>query len=173
MQEGIIYGISVFVGIIAGIGVTIGVDFVKERRRSVHDRNNLIFEIRCNLSKIERWLELISELRNTINSDRIVQFSGYFNLSSAIFVTMNKLFQEGKLYTYLSHNSIEKLQENETYLSLTGENMLFNQITQHKQAIMNGYQNVRQAAANDVDFWEKALKQCKGNFKDILAELEK
>ena len=173
MQEGIIYGISVFVGIIAGIGVTIGVDFVKERRQSVHDKNNLIFEIRCNLSKIEKWIELISELRNTINSDRIIQFNGYFNLSSAIFVTMNKLFQEGKLYTYLSRNSIEKLQENGTYLSLTGENMLFNQITQHKQAVINGYQNVTQVAANDVDFWEKALKQCKDNFKNILTELEK
>jgi len=173
MQERIIYGISVFVGIIAGIGVTIGVDFVKERRQNVHDKNNLIFEIRCNLSKIEKWIELISELRNTINSDRIVQFNGYFNLSSAIFVTMNKLFQEGKLYTYLSRNSIEKLQENGTYLSLTGENMLFNQITQHKQAVINGYQNVKQVAANDVDFWEKALKQCKENFKNILTELEK
>ena len=45
MQEGIIYGISVFVGIIAGIGVTIGVDYVKERKRSIHDKNNLAFEI--------------------------------------------------------------------------------------------------------------------------------
>lgn len=172
MYEGIIYGISVFVGIIAGIGVTIGVDFVKEKRQNVHDKSNLIFETRCNLSKIEKWLELIVELRNTVNSDRIFQFNGYFNLSSAIFVTMNKLFQEGKLYTYLSYSSIEKLQENETYLSLAGENMLFNQIAQHKQAMMNGYQNVKQVAANDVDFWEKVLKQCKNNFKDILKELE-
>ncbi len=45
MQAGIIYGISVFVGIIACIGVTIGVDFVKEKRQSVHDRSNLSFEI--------------------------------------------------------------------------------------------------------------------------------
>lgn len=172
MQAGIIYGISVFVGIVAGIGVTIGVDLVKEKRQSVHDRNNLTFEIRSNLSKIEKWLELITELRNIINSDRIVQFNGYFNLSSSIFVTMNKLFQQGKLYSYLSHNSIEKLQENATYLSLAGENMLFNQITQHKQAAMNGYQNVKQAAANDIDFWEKALKQCRSNFRDILQELE-
>ncbi len=50
--------------------------------------------------------------------------------------------------------------------------MLFNQIAQHKQAMMNGYQNVKQVAANDVDFWEKVLKQCKNNFKDILKELE-
>ena len=42
MQAGIIYGISVFVGIIACIGVTIGVDFVKEKRQSVHDRSNLL-----------------------------------------------------------------------------------------------------------------------------------
>ncbi len=97
MYEGIMYGISVFVGIIAGIGVTIGVDLVKEKRQSVHDKSNLIFETRCNLSKIEKWLELIVELRNTVNSDRIFQFNGYFNLSSAIFVTMNKLFKEGKL----------------------------------------------------------------------------
>ena len=60
MQAGIIYGISVFVGIVAGIGVTIGVDLVKEKRQSAHDRNNLIFEIRSNLSKIEKWLELIA-----------------------------------------------------------------------------------------------------------------
>lgn len=47
------------------------------------------------------------------------------------------------------------------------------QITQHKQAVINGYQNMKQIAANDVDFWEKALKQCKDNFENILTELEK
>ena len=110
------------------------------------------------------------ELRNSINSDRIIQFNGYFDFSSPIFITMNRLFQggEGKLYAYLSYNSIEKIQENGTYLSLAGENMIFNQIKQHKQAMMSGYQNVKQLAANDVDFWDRILKQCKDNFKVIL-----
>lgn len=71
---------------------------------------------------------MINELRNYVNSDRINLFSGYFNLSSAIFTTTNKLLQDGRIYAYLSYDSIEKIQENGTYLSVTGENMLYNQI---------------------------------------------
>lgn len=172
MMDAIIYGISVFVGIVAGIGVTIGVDFLKRKKQNANDKNNLSFEIKCNLSKIDKWIELIDELRNYVNSDRISQFGGYFNLSAAIFCTTNKLLQDGRIYTYLSYDSIEKIQENGTYLSLSGENMLNNQITQHKQSVWNGSMNVKQLAANDIDFWDKTLKKCKGNFMDILKELE-
>ena len=172
MIDGVMYGISVFVGIVAGIIVTIGVDFLKKKKQNANDKNNLSFEIKCNLSKIERWMELINELRNYVNSDRINQFSGYFNLSSAIFSTTNKLLQDGRIYTYLSYDSIEKIQENGTYLSLAAENMLNNQITQYKQAAWNGNMNVKQFAANDIDFWDKALKTCKENFMDILKELK-
>lgn len=172
MIDGIIYGISVFVGIIAGIGVTIGVDCFKEKKQNINDKKNLSFEIKCNLSKIEKWLDLINELRNFVNSDRINQFSGYFNLSSAIFTTTNKLLQDGRIYTVLSYDNIEKIQENGTYLSLAGENMFHNQITQHKQAVWNGCTNVKQLASYDIDFWDKALKKCKDNFMDILKELE-
>lgn len=103
MIDGIMYGISVFVGIVAGIGVTIGVDCFRAKKQNANDKKNLSFEIRCNLSKIEKWLELIIELRNYVNSDRINQFSGYFNLSSAIFTTTNKLLQDGRIYTFLSY----------------------------------------------------------------------
>ena len=177
MQEAIIkaiiYGISVFIGIIAGIGVTIGVDFFKERKQNIHDKNNLIFEIECDLSKIKTWFDMINELKNYINSDRINQFNGYFDFSSTIFVTANRLFQNGKLYDYLSNDGIKKIQENGTYLSIAGENAFSNQIFQHKQAMLNSYQNVKQAAANDVDSWEKILQKCKNNFEDILKELKK
>ena len=172
MIDGIMYGVSVFVGIIAGIGVTIGVDCFRAKKQNANDKKNLSFEIRCNLSKIEKWLELIIELRNYVNSDRINQFSGYFNLSSAIFTTTNKLLQDGRIYTFLSYDSIEKIQENGTYLSVAGENMLSNQIMQHKQAVLNGYMNAKQYASNDIDFWDKTLKKCKENFRDILKELE-
>ena len=49
MVQGIVYGISVFVGIIAGIGVTIGVENYKEKKNNANDKKNLIFEIKCNL----------------------------------------------------------------------------------------------------------------------------
>lgn len=172
MINGIVYGISVFVGIIAGIGVTIGVDYYKSKKQNANDKKNLSFEIRCNLAKIEKWIEQINELRNYINSDRINQFSGYFNLSSAIFTTANKLLQDGRIYQYLSYNSIEKMQENGTYLSVASENMMGNQILQHKQAMLNGYVNIKQYASNDIDFWDNILKKCKENFTDILKELE-
>lgn len=172
MIDGIIYGISVFVGIVAGICVTIGVEYFKSKKQNTNDKKNLSFEIRCNLSKIEKWLELINDLRNFVNSDRINQFSGYFNLSSAIFTTTNKLLQDGRIYTHLSYDSIEKIQENGTYLSVAGENMLSNQLMQHKQAALNGYINVKQNASNDIDFWDKTLRKCKENFIGILKELE-
>ncbi len=101
-----------------------------------------------------------------------IQKSGYFNLSSAIFTTTNKLLQDGRIYTFLSYDSIEKIQENGTYLSVAGENMLSNQIMQHKQAVLNGYMNAKQYASNDIDFWDKTLKKCKKIFRDILKELE-
>lgn len=63
MIDGIIYGISVFVGIVAGIGVTIGVEYYKAKKQNANDKKNLSFEIRCNLSKIEKWLELVNNLR--------------------------------------------------------------------------------------------------------------
>ena len=91
MIDGIMYGISVFIGIVAGIGVTIGVDCFRAKKQNANDKKNLSFEIRCNLTKIEKCLELINELRNYVISDRINLFSGYFNLSSAIFITTNKL----------------------------------------------------------------------------------
>lgn len=172
MINGIVYGISVFIGIIAGIGVTIGVDYYKCKKQNVNDKKNLSFELRCNLAKIEKWLGQINELRNYINSDRINQFSGYFNLSSAIFTTANKLLQDGRIYQYLSYNSIEKMQENGTYLSVASENMIGNQILQHKQAMLNGYANIKQYASNDIDCWDNILKKCKENFTDILMELE-
>lgn len=115
---------------------------MKEKKLCIHYRKNLSFEIKCNLTKIDKWLNLIIELRNYINSQRINQFNGYFDFSSTIFATTNRLFQEGRLYTYLSYASIEKLQENGSYLSFVGENKISNQILQHKQSMLNGYQNV-------------------------------
>lgn len=64
------------------------------------------------------------------------------------------------------------MQENGTYLSVASENMMGNQILQHKQAMLNGYVNIKQYASNDIDFWDNILKKCKENFTDILKELE-
>lgn len=50
--------------------------------------------------------------------------------------------------------------------------MLSNQIMQHKQVVLNGYMNAKQSASNGIDFWDKTLKKCKENFRDILKELE-
>lgn len=82
------------------------------------------------------------------------------------------LLKRHKLFTHKSYDSIEKIQENGTYLSVAGENMLSNQIMQHKHAVLNGYMNAKQYASNDIDFWDKTLKKCKKIFRDILKELE-
>ena len=91
----------------------------------------------------------------------------YYTPESALYVIL--FFKKVVKWCY---DSIEKIQENGTYLSVAGENMLSNQIMQHKQVVLNGYMNAKQSASNDIDFWDKTLKKCKENFRDILKELE-
>ena len=172
MLVAIMYGVSVFVGIIAGIGVQIGVEYIKGRKRIKQECENLKFEIICNISKIDKWLESLVDLRNKTNSDRIHEFSGYFNLASTIFCTANRMLQSGTLYKCLSEKNIDKLQSNTTYLSFSGESIINNQFNQHKQAMLSGFYN-KANASTDIDSWEQVLKDCKNNFEEIIKELSK
>ena len=174
MFESIMYGVSVFVGIIAGVGVQIGVEIIKEKRYKKHEKDNLIFEIECNIAKIDRWLELFADLNNKINSDRIVEFSGYFDFSSALFFTYYKLFQTGLLYSLLDKESIYKIQENSTHLSAYGENGFNSLVLRYKQdSITYGVGNVREYASRDVDIWKMTLDNCRERFVDVKKKLEK
>ena len=52
MIDGIMYGISVFIGIVAGIGVTLGVDCFRAKKQNANDKKNLSFEIRQRKEKV-------------------------------------------------------------------------------------------------------------------------
>ena len=149
-------------------------EFIKEKRYKKHEKNNLIFEIDCNIAKIDRWLELFADLNNKINSNRIVEFSGFFDYSSALFFTYFKLFQTGLLYSLLDKESICKIQENSTHLSAYGENSLNSLILRYKQdSIAHGACNVREFASRDVDSWKTVLDNCRARFVDVKKKLEK
>lgn len=51
MIDGIMYGISVFVGIVAGIGVTIGVDCFRAKKQNANDKR--IFHLKLDVTYLK------------------------------------------------------------------------------------------------------------------------
>jgi len=159
--------VGVFLGVVAGVCITLAVEYVRGRRVRKQELANLKFELDVNIAKIDVWLEEVSKWRNAINADNLLQYFGYFNLSSAISVTTNSLFIAGKLYNALSYDHIARLQEVFKDLSSFGEQYLNNQILQKKQLLtqlMNAghhaewQRTLKPQCAQEVEFWETKLK---------------
>lgn len=170
MLNGIIYGVSVFVGIVAGVFVEVGVNYINNKRRIIQECKNMKFENECNINKINKWLDLLNDFRNKATGDRINEFSGYFNFSWIIFISSNRMIQNGTLYKVLSFESIEKLQENASQLSLMAENQINGQINQFKY---NQYIDIKRQVSYFIDYWVNVLNVCKKKFEDVNLELDK
>lgn len=170
-MEAFLYGLSIFLGLVSGVVVTLCVDLIKEKIGFKKEVENLRFEVQCNIAKLEKWLKDVEDLMNKINSDRVMEFSGYFNLSLTIYSTSIRMFQSGSLYRCLSKENIEKLQEVGNYLTIAGENLLNSQINAFKQSAMNGCFD-KTSASRYVDTWRTALLKCEANYEAILKELQ-
>lgn len=169
-MEAFAYGLSVFIGLISGVIVSLAVEAIKELTRYKKEVKNLQFEVQCNIAKLNKWLKDLDDLSNKINSDRIIDFTGYFNLSLVLLATAIRMLQSGSLYKCISKDNIEKLQEIGNYLNLQGENVLNNQINMFKQDFMHGVFD-KVSAARWVDTWKNVLTTCKNNFESIANEL--
>jgi hypothetical protein len=173
--------VGVFLGVVAGVCITLAVEIVRSRQSRKQELANLKFEINVNIEKINGWLNEVKKWRNAINADNLPQYFGYFNLSSAIFATAGSLFIAGKLYNALSYEHIAKLQEVYKDLSIFGEQYLNNQIQQKKQLLAHLLNNGLEAewqrtlkpqCAQDVEFWEKKFESHKNALLEVREAIE-
>lgn len=175
-------GVWILIGIVVGILIEIGVEYVKTLLQSKKNIKNLKFEINMNIKKINGFLDIAMDFRNKINADCLQTFYGYFHLSNTIFVTANSLFYTGELYNILPDVLIGKLQDNASFLSLQTETWLNAQIQGRKNEISNllnnpqvitnrTYIDIKQDAVRNVDWYEIKLKECKTSFEEILKKL--
>lgn len=164
--------VGVFLGVVAGVCITLAVDFFKARNTWKRELDNLRFELKVNVAKVDDWLEEMTRWRNAVNGDSLAQYHGYFKFSSVISVTTNSLFNAGKLYSALNKDHIAKLQEVFNDFSTFGEQYMNNQITQKKQSLAEQADRwvvLKPECIRDIDFWERKLK----SHRAALVEVDK
>ena len=123
-MEVIYYGISTIIGIVIGVIVTVGADCIKANLQYKKDLTVIKHEFSNDIHKIEIWLSILRDLKDKINGNRMYDYSGYLNFSSAIFATSVKLFNQGLLYKKLTCDDIEALQQCWNFLSIYQENIV-------------------------------------------------
>lgn len=166
-------GFGVFLGVVAGVAITLITQWINERCKESNKVKNLKFEFELNIKKINKWLEELTKYRNAVNGDALYNYFGYFDLSRFVSVTANDMFRSGLLYKYLDHDTIGKLQVIYSEFSLGWENILNQQITHNKTkaANLNDWTRFKGDVVTNVNFWENKFKEHKKTLEDILKKL--
>lgn len=159
-------GFGVFLGVIAGTFVVILVQKFTVWRQKEQKVKNLKFELNLNIKKIDEFLEKLTNYRNKTNSDNLVDFFDYFDLSRVIWITTTNMFYSGLLYKYLKYEDIGKLQVMISEFSLYWENIINGQVEQNKKNLD------KQKTIKDIDFWENKFKRHKKSLNEILGKLK-
>lgn len=163
-------GFGVFLGVIAGVAITLITQWINEKRKESQKVKNLKFEVELNIKKINKWLEEITTYRNAVNGDALNNYFGYFDLSRFVSVTANDMFWSGLLYKYLDHDTIGKLQVIYSEFSPAWEDILNKQVNQNKMKAkdLSAWPLVKSEVVSDVNFWEKKFKEHKATLEETL-----
>lgn len=163
-------GFGVFLGVIAGVAVTLITQWINEKRKESQKVKNLEFEVGLNIKKIDKWLEEITTYRNSVNGDALNNYFGYFDLSRFVSVTANDMFLAGLLYKYLDHDAIGKLQVIYSEFSPAWEEMLNKQVIQNKMKAndLSAWPRMKSEVVSNVNFWEKKFKEHKLTLEETL-----
>ena len=156
---------GVFVGVVGGTAVTLGVGWFNQKRGERQKLANLKFELALDIKKLDTWLTYVIDWRNAVNANAPARIVQYFDLSRMVFISANDMWASGLLYAYLDHDDMGTLQTLAGDFTLNTENYLNNQITQ-QQLQFNQQQPVAQ-----IDFWENKFKAHRKTLQAILAKL--
>ncbi len=157
----LLQGFGVFLGVIAGTAVTFLTQLCISRAQDNQKIENLKFEIKLNIKKLDVWLEELSRYRNTVIGDSAFSFDGYFDLSRIVSVTWNDLFFLGKLYKRMKDEEIEKLQVLFSDLSFNWETLLNQQIATNKLTPN------KQHAIASIGLWEQKFKEHRKTLQNL------
>lgn len=163
-------GFGVFLGVVAGVAITLITQWINEKSKESQKVKNLKFEFDLNIKKIDKWLEEINKYRNAVNGDVLNNYFGYFDLSRFVSVTANNMFLSGLLYKYLDYDAIGKLQVIYSEFSPAWEDLINKQVTQNKgKAVdLSTWPRFKGEVVANVDFWEKKFKEHKTTLEGIL-----
>ncbi|MCH7484168.1 MAG: hypothetical protein IIA90_03355 [Chloroflexi bacterium] len=157
--------VGVFIGILAGMVISILVAQIKQWRLERAWLGYFEYEIKLNVLRIDSWLEELQRYRNAVNANNLANYFGYFDLSRFLTVTANNLLNVGLLYKHLTFEEIVVLQAASVEFSLVGENFMNTQIQQNKTSF------VQAVVAQNVDFWEQKFAQHKQALNAIATKL--
>lgn len=167
-------GFGVFLGVIAGVAITLLTQWITEKVKESQKVKNLKFEFELNIRKIDKWLEEIGKYRNAVNGDALQNYFGYFDLSRFVYVTADNMFLSGLLYKYLDHDDIGKLQVIYSEFSLPWENIMNNEITNNRNKAIQepaSWSAYKAKVVSNVDFWEIKFQQHKKTLEEVLKKL--
>ncbi|MDE2980384.1 MAG: hypothetical protein OXU74_04235 [Gemmatimonadota bacterium] len=170
-----------FLGVIAGTLITILAARLWERRAYRQQVHNLVFELRLNIKKIDRWLSEITKYRNAVNGDSLHTWFGYFDLGKASYPTANDMFRTGLLYKALSHEHIEALQSTVAELSPVGEKYMNERFMDSRRAFEDAQQRrnlpywlnvAKPEAVRIADFWEHKMQGHRSILDEIVRAID-
>ena len=173
--------VGTFLGVIAGTLITILATRHRERRAYRQQVQNLVFELRLNIKKIDRWLSEITEYRNKVNGDNLHNWSGYFDLGKAVYATTNRMLDDGSLYTTLSEQHIEALQSTIAELSPAGAKYMNEQLANLRSEFETARQThdtyswfnvTKQEAVRVADFWERKMRDHRSVLGEIVSAID-
>lgn len=170
----LLQGFGVFLGVVAGVAITLITQWINEKSKESQKVKNLKFELELNIKKINEWLEEITKYRNAVNGDALTNYFGYFDLSRFVYPTANDMFLSGLLYKYLDYDAIGKLQVIASEFSSGWETMLNQQVMQNKAkaADLSAWPHLKGEVVSNINFWEKKFKDHRHTLEDILKKFE-
>lgn len=117
----VLHGFGVFLGVLAGVWVTMRVQKQREREYGKHRRGNLKFELEWMIRKIEGWLEELTKLEKASTTEKLGTYDGFFDFATTAYPTADGMFLAGELYQLLTYGQIEQLQEITARLGVRSE----------------------------------------------------
>ena len=167
---GIGAGVGVFLGVVAGTAINLSIDWWKERKYKTQRRKNLLFEFELNLQHVTKWLDTLEDYRKTVVEDRILQFSGYFDLTRGRSQTANWMYNDGSLFEFLTHEDIVQLQDMYANFTPGTEAILNNSVRDYQSSF--GTQNYNKGTVTfNIDVWEKRFKPHKELLERLIQKL--
>ena len=170
LWQGLGTGVGVFLGAVAGAAINLCIDRWKERKYKAQRRKNLLFECELNLRHITKWLNTLEDYRKAVVEDRILQFSGYFDLTRGRYQTANWMYNDGSLFEFLTHEDIVNLQD--MYADFTAEmgNVLNSSVRDDKN-IFNTENYDKGTVTFNINIWEERFKSHKKLLEDLIEKL--
>ena len=180
LLQGIGSAVGVALGVVSGTAVTILAHRFQERRSEKRQVQNLGFELRLNVKKIDGWLEELARYRNAVNGDNLHNWFGYFDLGKTVSATASAMLTSGLLYNTLVHQHVEALQVVFWELSPAGEKHMneqfrarreaFNQLRRAKNSLL-WLNTAKPEAAQLADYWEDRLRGHRATLEEITGAI--